>query len=177
MNSRHRMQFLTLNHKKCVIFRKRKYNPSTNWPFHEGLQSYRWDCCEDHCRGKIYTHHKSNEITKFGNHSEVPLVFHNDCDHDVYDETKIIQMKSLNRMLIAVTNGVPPREAYEVEILSGIRVCKAWSGYESVCRTLYNARSVFYPPLPLSKYDIKSFLQGDTETECDGMMHFYNLYN
>eukprot|EP01084_Bolivina_argentea_P029579 54921_1 len=158
MNSlSHRTEFIALNHKQYAVCRQRQYIKSTVWPFHQGLESYRWDCTVHGCNAKIFTHHESQQITKFGNHSDCPLVFHNNDIHDVYDETKIIQMRSLNRMLIAVTNGMPPREAYEQEILSDENVCKAWPGYESVCRTLYNARSVFYPPLPLSKAEIKTF--------------------
>eukprot|EP01084_Bolivina_argentea_P177224 306514_1 len=98
--------FVELNHKHYVVFRQREFIKSTNWPFHAGLQSYRWDCVEHGCNGKLYTHHKSNKITQFGNHSDYPLQLHNNITHDVYDETKIIQIKSLNRMLIAVTHGI-----------------------------------------------------------------------
>ena len=131
-----------------------KYKLSIDWPFHNGLQSYRWDCCFDGCNAKIYTHHETNKIKKFDNHCDYPLNFHN-SNHGFYEQIDYIRDMSMERMVALVTDGVPPKQAYEQEILNDVRVCRAWPSYESVYRTLYNRRALYYPALPQSKLAIK----------------------
>ena len=146
--------FVTLNHKKHLIHNRQKYTRSAHWPFNSGLESYRWDCSVDGCNAKIYTHHKSNKITHYGNHSDYPLLFHKGVNHGSYSETDFIRDKSIDGMIQLVNNGTSPRDACEQEILNDIRVCYAWSGFEAVRRTLYYRRASYYPSLPENKEGI-----------------------